>query len=49
MSKKLQNALIEMVFFMAGMLIMQSNVFGTTDTKSLSEKMKKVIEILEAE
>lgn len=49
MNKKLQKALIEMVFFMAGMLIMQGNIFGTTDTQSLNLKMAAVIDAMEKE
>ena len=42
MNKTLQKALIELVIFMAEMIVDQGNVFGTGDTAKLNEKINKL-------
>ncbi len=43
MSKKLQGALIELLLFMVGMIVHQSNIFGLDDIGKLNDKMKRVV------
>ena len=46
MKTNVQNALIELVLLIAGMLMHHINIFGRVDLESLSEKMNALIEAL---
>ena len=44
MNKRLQKALIEIVLYMASMLIYQGNIFGLNDLQILNVKIKELVE-----
>lgn len=46
MNDKVQKALVEIVLFMAGMLMYQGNIFGTADLKILNRKIEDLVEII---
>lgn len=48
MNKRLQKALIEIILYMASMLMYQGNIFGTDDLQTLNTKIKELIEASEA-